>query len=65
MRSIVMPSRNHQTERRERLNNPFGDAKGTPLSERIACGKPFSFEKALKGRKSKLFAVRFQGFAQQ
>lgn len=42
MRSIDMPSLNHQTESLERLNSPFGLANGTPLSDRIACGKPGS-----------------------
>src|SRR5579883_321765 len=32
MRSMVMPSRSHHTESLERLNNPLGDAKGTPLA---------------------------------
>ena len=40
MRSMVMPSRSHHTESLDRLNNPFGEAKGTPLSERIARGIP-------------------------
>ena len=36
MRSILMPGRSHQTDSFERLNEPLGEAKGTPLSERIA-----------------------------
>jgi hypothetical protein len=39
MRSIAIPSRNHQTESFDKLNRPFGLAKGTPLSERIARGR--------------------------
>src|SRR6266581_1864095 len=42
MRSMAMPSRSHQTESFERLNRAFGLAKGTPLSERMASGKPRS-----------------------
>jgi hypothetical protein len=38
MHSMSMPSRSHQTESLERL----GLAKGTPLSERIAPGRPRS-----------------------
>src|SRR6187200_439893 len=40
MRSMAMPSLSHQTESLERLNRALGLAKGTPLSERIACGRP-------------------------
>ena len=36
MRSMLIPRRNHQTDNRERLKSPLGEAKGTPLSERIA-----------------------------
>jgi hypothetical protein len=32
----------------ERLNKPFGEANGTPLSERIARGKPRSLNKRSK-----------------
>jgi hypothetical protein len=42
MRSMAMPSRSHQTESFERLNKALGLAKGTPLSERMASGKPRS-----------------------
>src|SRR5437763_903280 len=42
MRSIAMPRRSHQTESLERLNKALGLAKGTPLSERMASGKPRS-----------------------
>src|SRR5258707_12897961 len=42
MRSMAMPSLSHQTESFERLNRALGLAKGTPLSERIASGKPRS-----------------------
>jgi hypothetical protein len=42
IRSIAMPSRSHQTDSFERLNKALGLAKGTPLSERMASGKPRS-----------------------
>jgi 3-(3-hydroxy-phenyl)propionate hydroxylase len=42
MRAIAMPSRSHQTESFERLNKALGLAKGTPLSERMASGRPRS-----------------------
>jgi hypothetical protein len=42
------PSLSHQTESLERLNRPFGLAKGTPLSERIAEGKPRSLKSCSK-----------------
>ena len=45
MRSMLMPSRSHQTDSRDKLNRPFGEAKGTPLSKRIACGSPRSWNK--------------------
>ena len=56
------PRRSHQTDSRERLNNPFGEAKGTPLSERIASGKPRSLNnrsKAVKANCSWLDSHRF------
>ena len=65
MRSMLMPSRNHQTENLERLKSPLGEAKGTPLSERIACGQASLFEQPLKGSKSGPLLVGFHGFAQQ
>jgi hypothetical protein len=39
---MAMPSLSHQTESFERLNKALGLAKGTPLSERMASGKPCS-----------------------
>ena len=42
MRSMAMPSRNHQRDSLERLNNPFELANGTPLSEHMAAGRPRS-----------------------
>src|SRR5512132_4105627 len=42
MRSISIPRRSHQTESLERPNKALGLAKGTPLSERMASGKPRS-----------------------
>ena len=65
MRSIAMPSRSHQTESFERLNRALGLAKGTPLSERMASGKPRSREQPLKGRNGCVFAGRIERFAQQ
>ncbi len=40
VRSISMPSPSHQTESFDRLNKAFGLAQGTPLSERMAWGRP-------------------------
>jgi hypothetical protein len=40
MRSIAMPNLSHHTESFERLNKALGLAKGKPLSERMANGKP-------------------------
>src|SRR5579863_3231921 len=48
IRSMATPSLSHQTESLERLNRPFGLAKGTPLSERIAEGKPRSLKSCSK-----------------
>ncbi len=62
MRWILIPSRNHQTESREKLNSPFGEAKGTPLSERIACGKPRSLNSLSKAVKSELLLIGFHRF---
>ena len=42
MRSMAIPSLSHQTESFERLNKALGLAKGTPLSERMANGRPGS-----------------------
>jgi hypothetical protein len=52
-----MPSLSHQTESLERLNRALGLAKGTPLSERIACGRPRSRKscsKAVTARSSRV-----------
>ena len=51
IRSMAMPSRRHQTESFERLNRALGLAKGTPLPERMASGKP-------RSRNSRSKAVR-------
>jgi hypothetical protein len=40
MRSMARPSLSHQTASLERGKRPFGLAKGTPLSDLIACGRP-------------------------
>src|SRR5215469_9286951 len=52
MRSMAMPRRSHQTESLERLNRAFGLANGTPLSERIACGRPRSRKSCSKAVKA-------------
>lgn len=56
VRSMATPSRNHQTESFERLNRPFGLAKGTPLSERIAEGRPRSLEELFEGGDGEVLA---------
>jgi hypothetical protein len=38
----------HHTESLERLNRPLGEAKGTPLSERMAKGQPLSLKRRSK-----------------
>src|SRR5260221_12586884 len=48
MRSMAMPSLSHQTESFERLKRALGPAKGTPLSERMASGKPRSWNSRSK-----------------
>jgi hypothetical protein len=53
-----------QTESLLSLNKEFGEAKGTPLSERIARGRPLS-EAPLKSGQSEIFARGFESFAQQ
>ena len=45
-----MPSLSHHTESFERLNKALGLANGTPLSERMASGRP-------RSRKSRSNAV--------
>ena len=52
MRSISIPSLSHQTESFERLKRELGLAKGTPLSVRIALGRPNSLKNSLKYAKS-------------
>ena len=48
MRSIEIPKRSHHTDKRERLNKPFGEAKGTPLSERMAWGNAWTGKTILR-----------------
>ena len=48
IRSMAMPRRNHQTDSLERLNRALGLAKGTPLSERMAAGRPRSRKSCAK-----------------
>jgi hypothetical protein len=62
---MVMPRRNHQTESLERLNKELGEAKGTPLSERMLAGRPRSFKQAFKSRKSKRLTGRFQSLTEE
>jgi hypothetical protein len=47
---MLMRRRNHHAESLDRLKSPLGEAKGTPLSERIACGRPRSLNKRSKAR---------------
>jgi hypothetical protein len=61
MRSMAMPSRSHQRESFDRLNKALGLAKGAPLSERMACGRP----RSLEGGDGEVFACRIKGFAQK
>jgi hypothetical protein len=41
MRSIAIPSRNHQTDNLLNPNKAQGEENGAPLSVRIARGKPY------------------------
>ena len=64
MRSMVMPSRSHQTASLLKLNRPLGEAKGTPLSLRMLEGKPRSLRSLFKYSKSVVFSgggKRFTG----
>jgi hypothetical protein len=57
MRSMAMPSLSHQTANLERLKRALGLAKGTPLSERMASGRPRSRKscsKAVTARSSRV-----------
>ena len=65
MRSMAMPSLSHQTESFERLNRALGLAKGTPLSERMASGRPRSRNSRSKAVQGGVFAGRIERFAQQ
>ena len=65
MRSIAMPKRSHQTESLERLNKALGLAKGTPLSERMACGRPRSWNSRSKAVQARSSRVDFERFAQE
>jgi len=44
MRSIAMPSLSHQTDSFDSPKRALGLAKGTPLSVRMASGKPNSLK---------------------
>ena len=65
MRSISMPSRSHQTDSLERLNRPLGLAKGTPLSERMARGRPRSLNSCSKAVKAGSSRTEFQRLAHE
>ena len=65
MRSMAMPSLSHQTESLERLNKALGLAKGTPLSERMASGRPRSRNSRSKAVMAGCSRVEFEGFAQR
>jgi hypothetical protein len=54
---MPMPRRSHQKESLDRLNNPFGEAKGTPLSGLMARGRPLFPEQTLVGCQGRIFAV--------
>ena len=60
MRSMAMPRRSHQTESLERLNKALGLAKGTPLSERMAAGRPRSANSCWKACRD-LMRLKLQG----
>ena len=61
MRSIAIPSLSHQTESLDRLKSALGLAKGTPLSVRMAFGRPNSLKTFSKTGVGFLGAL--QGFA--
>ena len=65
MRSIEMPSLNHQTESLERLKRPLGLAKGRPLSERMAAGSPRSANRRSKAEMTGFSRVEFESLAEQ
>src|ERR1700730_17431301 len=65
MRSIVMPSRSHQTASLLKLKRPLGEEKRTPLSERMALGQAAFLKQALKSGKGCLFLDRLHGLAEQ
>ena len=64
IRSILMPRRNHQMDRRLRPNRAWGLANGMPLSVRMAAGEKF-LECALKYLKCGDFFGGFQSLASQ
>src|ERR1044071_3341221 len=62
IRSIRMPRRIHQSDRRETLAKPR-DPNGLPLSERIARGSPYSRKMRSKARR--VCGPSFDGYASQ
>src|SRR5688500_11147578 len=67
MRSMAIPRRSHQTGSFERLTRELGLAKGAPLSERMALGKPRSTNSRWKGANADMrwceFIARLGGAA--
>ena len=57
MRWMFMPKRSHHTESFDKPNRALPEAKGTPLSVRIAPGRPKSlkaFSKIVKARSERV-----------
>ena len=63
MRWIWIPSRSHQTARVESPKSAWREAKGAPLSVRIACGQAEVLERSLEHREGELRAGRIEAFA--
>ena len=57
IRSMSMPSLSHQTDSLDRLKSALGLAKGTPLSVRMAIGRPNSLKTRSKTVKAKASLV--------
>ena len=65
MRSIAMPSRSHQTESLERLNEAIGAGEGHAVVGADGQRQAALAEQPLEGGEGRVFAGRFEGFAQQ
>lgn len=59
-----MLRRRRQTESLEKLKRPFGLAKGTPLSERMAKGRPRARNSSSKAGMARSLAGRLHGLEQ-